>query len=480
MKPNSLHSQAGRSQRSAWARLLVLAVLLLIAVKLPATQTSAVVATGGGSASSAAYSLLDTVGQPCIGSASSASYTLGDGFLFDIDSPPIEGTSPSLPVTNNAGAISLAALLTAVSDPDGDPLALFNLDTTTALGGTVTLIGNWVVYQPPSGFIGGDSFHYTVADSDGNLLTCQVNVLKVNPGPVFEPVADQIAYVLMPLVITNYAADPDLPLTFALANDAPSGASVNPTNGVFCWMPARDQARSTNVISVVVTDGGAPAASATNTFTVVVDDYVEIGFGRMAVGTGRTNSLPISLATSASLTNVQVVFQAPENKAVALALSDWAAEVGDATLLHLAPDTWQIEFTAGTGQVLPSTSELARISFRATAIPSAFAPLTYVGLTNLDTAGASVWRILAHDGQVAVVATEPLMEALARTNDRPNLVLYGNPGVDYEVQMTSELPATSWQSVWQGTMSSEYGLAITSITNVSPAMFFRARSIAGP
>lgn len=480
MKPNYLYPQGGGRPRSALGRLLGLTVLLLAAAELPAAQISGVMGSGGGAATSASYGLTDTVGQLAVGAASSASYTLSDGFWNDVNSPPVAGVVPTLSVTNLAGAISVATLLGAVTDPDGDPLTLYSLDALSAMGGSLTLSNGWVYYEAPPGFTGLDSFQYTVTDADGNLITSLANILNYNSGPTLEPIPDQIAYVLLSLILTNNATDPDLPLTFTLAAGSPAGAFVDPTNGIFWWAPERDQARSTNVISIIVTDAGLPPASATNTFTVVVGDYVEIGFGRMAAGTAQTNSVAISFDTSASLTNLQVIFQAPEDVAIAVALSDWAPEVGAATLLHLGLDTWQIEFTAGAGQVLAPTPELARLSFWGVANPSAFAPITFVSLTNRDTEGGTVWRTLGHDGLVAVVAVAPLMEALARTNELPNLVLYGNPGVGYEVQMTTVLPATSWQSVWQGTVPDEHALALTSITNVSPTMFFRARSIALP
>src|SRR5204862_380370 len=79
---------------------------------------------------------------------------------------------------------------------------------------------------------------------------------------------------LSTLVVTNTAIDTDLPantLTFALVS-GPSGVSVNPTTGVLTWTPTEAQGPSTNTITVKVTDDGTPALSATNSFTVVVNE----------------------------------------------------------------------------------------------------------------------------------------------------------------------------------------------------------------
>ena len=66
------------------------------------------------------------------------------------------------------------------------------------------------------------------------------------------------------------ATDTDQPpqtLTYTLTN-APGGAQIGPTGGLFTWTPAA--APATNTVGVVVTDNGTPNMSATRTFTVVV------------------------------------------------------------------------------------------------------------------------------------------------------------------------------------------------------------------
>ena len=52
---------------------------------------------------------------------------------------------------------------------------------------------------------------------------------------------------------------------------APAGASID-THGVISWTPAQGQFPSTNVFATVVTDNSLPPVSATNSFTVVVQD----------------------------------------------------------------------------------------------------------------------------------------------------------------------------------------------------------------
>ncbi len=68
------------------------------------------------------------------------------------------------------------------------------------------------------------------------------------------------------------ATDSDVPaqvLTFRLGINAPAGASINSSNGVFTWVPS---GTAVNSITVVVTDNGKPNKSDAKTFTVVITD----------------------------------------------------------------------------------------------------------------------------------------------------------------------------------------------------------------
>jgi hypothetical protein len=71
------------------------------------------------------------------------------------------------------------------------------------------------------------------------------------------------------------ASDPDVPLqalAFSLGAGVPTGASINTNTGVFTWTPVESQGPGTYPISVIVTDNGPPPLSATNTFTITVNE----------------------------------------------------------------------------------------------------------------------------------------------------------------------------------------------------------------
>src|SRR2546425_11858755 len=78
---------------------------------------------------------------------------------------------------------------------------------------------------------------------------------------------------LTTLTVTNTATDGDLPanvLTYQLVAP-PTGASIS-ASGVVSWTPSEAQGPSTNTFTTIVTDNGTPALSATNSFTVTVNE----------------------------------------------------------------------------------------------------------------------------------------------------------------------------------------------------------------
>lgn len=112
--------------------------------------------------------------------------------------------------------------------------------------------------QPP--LSATNSFTVFVGTHNGPSLPAQTN-LTINE--------------LTTLVVDNTANDTDVPaltLSYRLTS-YPAGAAISP-NGTITWTPSQAQALSTNVIATVVSDNGSPPLSASNSFTVVVNDVL--------------------------------------------------------------------------------------------------------------------------------------------------------------------------------------------------------------
>jgi hypothetical protein len=103
--------------------------------------------------------------------------------------------------------------------------------------------------------------------------TFNVVVREVNSAPVLPAQGPRTLDELTTLVVMNTASDSDIPantLTYVLVS-APTNAVIS-SQGVITWTPSEAQGPSTNTFVTVVSDNGVPSRSATNTFTVVVNE----------------------------------------------------------------------------------------------------------------------------------------------------------------------------------------------------------------
>jgi hypothetical protein len=213
-------------------------------------------------------------------------------FVNEVNTPP---SLPLQPDRTIAGLTSLVVTNTASdSDVPVNPLAYSLVD---APAGAV-IDGEGVISWTPSvaEVPSTNLFTTVVTDSNPwavnaqhlsatNSFTVVVNAIHNGPELLFQ--TNRTIAELTTLIVTNTASDSDVPahlLTYLLL-DPPTGAAID-ANGVISWTPTEAQGPSTNIITTVVHDDGKPSLSATNSFTVIVEEI---------------NSAPI-LPTQTSLT----------------------------------------------------------------------------------------------------------------------------------------------------------------------------------
>ena len=119
------------------------------------------------------------------GSISSAVVTLS------INRPPVTHANGAATTHDRALTLTPAYVLRRDSDPDGDALTIVSVNSPGDSGGTVTLTGGNVVYTPPAGFTGIDTFDYTVSDGFGGSAIGTM-VIYVSDQPV--PAPQQLAF----------------------------------------------------------------------------------------------------------------------------------------------------------------------------------------------------------------------------------------------------------------------------------------------
>jgi len=150
-------------------------------------------------------------------------YTIDDGFggtaTATVTVTVIRPNAAPTPMNDVASAmrdqplnIPAGQLLANDTDPDGDVLVILGVSTNSAHGGIVVLIGTNILYTPPPGFVGIDTFTYTVSDGAGGTATATVTVTVIRPNTA--PVA------MNDTATTERNVTLTLPIATLLANDS--------------------------------------------------------------------------------------------------------------------------------------------------------------------------------------------------------------------------------------------------------------------
>ena len=227
---------------------------------------------------------LTVIPAPGLSGITTITITVADGLASAFDSFDLTVTatnhSPTLSVISDFEILpgTMLGFTNLAADVDSPPQALvFSLSNAPA-GATIDSATGIFSWTPVSVQGGTTNLISVIVTDDGvpsqsAIQKFTVVVLKTNSPPVLQPVPDRTIFEHEALLITNNATDPDLPadtLTFNLGTNAPAGAQINLTNGIFSWIPDETQGGTTNRITISIADDGVPSLSDTQSFTVVV------------------------------------------------------------------------------------------------------------------------------------------------------------------------------------------------------------------
>ncbi|MGB1249478.1 MAG: Ig-like domain-containing protein [Candidatus Promineifilaceae bacterium] len=113
----------------------------------------------------------------------------------------------------------------------------------------------------PTEVDGGLSYTATFSLSDGTYTvteTYAIQVIETNLAPAFLPVASQQISEMVQLTFTLGVTDADIPmntLSISMGNNAPAGATVNASTGLFSWTPSEADGPGSIVVTFIVSDG---------------------------------------------------------------------------------------------------------------------------------------------------------------------------------------------------------------------------------
>jgi len=174
-----------------------------------------VLGSGGGPATAGTYALTDTTGQPVVGTASSATYAVADGFWPEPGDAPVAGTMNLSVKAGQTAGLPLLKLLLLATDPNGETLRVAAVDTVSTNGGAVALGASVINYTPADGFSGADTFSYVLADTGGDTASGIVTVTVVpntSSGGSYnqlavEPIGSDVRLSYLGIPGTNYALE---------------------------------------------------------------------------------------------------------------------------------------------------------------------------------------------------------------------------------------------------------------------------------
>lgn len=175
--------------------ILPLALALSARAGQPAStdyQISMETADGGGSPGASSDYASDASLSPG-NLIASADYTHRGGYIGELPNAPV-ATNYSITVnTNGVIEVPVAALLSTVSDADGDRVSFVSATGTSARNGAVSVMGRWVVYQPPANYTGSDSIAWVVQSTEGDRSTGIISATVGDPPAPTGPTLNLIA-----------------------------------------------------------------------------------------------------------------------------------------------------------------------------------------------------------------------------------------------------------------------------------------------
>jgi len=192
-------------------------------------------------------------------------------FNIIANDPPVVSSPIDDQVQNEGFTSWTIDLSTVFSDPDGPSLIYSALSSNTAVA-TVSVSGS--VLTVTEAGLGNTTITATADDGEYSVddqFLFSVN--NVNDPPILASIGNRSVCHYATLTFTATATDPDLPantLTYSLSG-APTGATINPSSGLFTWTPGATITPGDFVFTVIVTDNGSPSLSDQEQITVTVN-----------------------------------------------------------------------------------------------------------------------------------------------------------------------------------------------------------------
>ena len=291
------------------------------------------------------------------------------------------------------------------------------------------------------------------AHNNAESASVTISDLQVNLAPVLPVIGTQTVNELSSLTVTNTATESDIltNLGYVLINP-PAEMSID-ANGIITWTPQQSQSPSTNLVTTVVTnstpyDVGIPRASATNTFTVIVNE-VNVAPVLPVIGTQTVNELTLLTVTNtATESNIHSTLgYSLINPPIGMAI--------DANGII----TWTPQQSQS-----PSTNLITTIVTNSNPYD----------LVNPHLSATNSFTVVVNEVNVA-----PVLLQVSLTQGYPRFTWNSVPGWHYQMQCVQAITDRAWQTIGPILVATNMALEFTDTTGSGAARFYRVQ-VLGP
>ncbi len=192
--------------------------------------------------------------------------TLGD--IIFLNAEPV-ATDDGITIDRNSSGVLINVL---DNDSDADEGDMISVDSVTqASNGTVVNNGDIITYTPNTGFIGTDTFTYTIIDQEGATDTATVTITVNNIAPLAVDDSGTIPNnITTAIFVTTNDSDPDGTVLEIINTSNPANGTINlPGGGEIEYTP---NPGFVGVDTFTYTISDADGATSTATVTITVND----------------------------------------------------------------------------------------------------------------------------------------------------------------------------------------------------------------
>ncbi len=190
--------------------------------------------------------------------------TLGE--IIFLNAEPV-ANDDGITIDRNSSGVLINVL---DNDSDADEGDMISVDSVTqASNGTVVNNGDIITYTPNTGFIGTDTFTYTIVDQEGATDTATVTITINNIAPIAVDDSGTIPNnTTTSIFVTNNDSDPDGTVLELISTTNPTNGTINLVGGDEIQYTPSPGFVGVDTFTYTISDADGATSTATVTFTV--------------------------------------------------------------------------------------------------------------------------------------------------------------------------------------------------------------------